>query len=142
MTPVSVTAAVIIESGNILIAQRKPGDRLAGKWEFPGGKVRTGESLEACLRREIREELEMDIRVGTCLGKNVFHNGRFLIALWAFLSERCAGQPVLNDHQDVRWVPPHRLAEYDFAPGDLPFVRRLTENAAMPAFEMPAETHP
>lgn len=132
MNPVSVTAAIIVAQGRILIARRKPGDALAGKWEFPGGKVRCGESLEACLRREIREELEMEIQVGTCLGKNRFHNGRCHIALWAFFARWRFGGPVLNDHQAVAWVPPHRLPDYDFAPGDRPFVRRLTA-IALPA---------
>lgn len=59
-----VTAAVIEKDGRVLIAQRKTGDALAGKWEFPGGKLEPGETPEACLRRELREEFGVETEIG------------------------------------------------------------------------------
>ena len=61
---ISVTAAIIIDNGRVLIARRQPPGKMPGMWEFPGGKIEKGESPEACLKRELREELDIDACVG------------------------------------------------------------------------------
>ncbi|MCB2146657.1 MAG: (deoxy)nucleoside triphosphate pyrophosphohydrolase [Deltaproteobacteria bacterium] len=122
---VQVTAAIIVSDGKILIAQRHPRDRLAGLWEFPGGKIEAGETPEQCLRRELLEELEMDAVVGNYLGSSYYHYDHISIELMAYRAFWNGGPVRLATHQDFRWVKPDRLAGFRFTPADLPFVQRL-----------------
>ena len=122
---VQVTAAIIVQRGCILIAQRHPNDRLAGLWEFPGGKIEAGETPEQCLKRELREELEMDAVIGRYLGSSIYHYDHISIELMAYRAF-WDGRPIrLVAHGASRWVAPDRLADYRFTPADLPFVQRL-----------------
>lgn len=122
---VQVTAAIIARSGCILIAQRHPDDSLAGLWEFPGGKIEAGETPEQCLKRELREELEIDAAIGDYLGSSLYHYDHISIELMAYRAF-WDGSPIrLVAHQSCRWVLPDRLAAYRFTPADLPFVQRL-----------------
>lgn len=120
-----VTAAVLIEEGRVLIARRKEGDFLARKWEFPGGKVEEGETPEEGLKREMREELQIEVNVGEYLGESVYHYEHGSIQLLAYRIYRKAGALLPTVHEEVRWVRLDRLAEYDFSPADVPFVERL-----------------
>jgi 8-oxo-dGTP diphosphatase len=120
-----VIAALLVRDGKILIAKRNAHDRLANMWEFPGGKVEPGESPEVCLKREIREELQIDITVGDLFGE-IFHNNEHgsirLIAYWA----TCDGfgiTPVVHDA--YAWVALDELDNYEFVPADMYFVKRL-----------------
>ena len=67
-----VTAAIIIKDNKVLIAQRAPDDKLANKWEFPGGKIKPGETPQECLKREIREELDVDIEVLDFFSESIY----------------------------------------------------------------------
>lgn len=126
-TIIQVTAAIIVHKGEILIAQRHMDDRLAGMWEFPGGKIEADETPEQCLQRELREELEMDATIGDALGSSIYHYDHMSIELMAYRAF-WDGRPFrLVSHQACRWVTPDRLAGYDFTPADLPFVRRLAQ---------------
>lgn len=126
MSPiVRVTAAIIVRNGTILIAQRHQNDRMAGMWEFPGGKVETGESPEQCLKRELWEELEMDAVIGSPLGSSIYHYDHLSIELMAFRAFWNGGPLRLVTHQATRWVGPDQLADFPFTPADLPFVQRL-----------------
>ena len=124
-TMLQVTAAIVVSDGKILIAQRNAIDRLAGLWEFPGGKVEAGETPEQCLKRELWEELEMDAAIGNSLGVSIYHYGHVSIELMAFRAFWNGNPLKLVTHQASRWVTPDRLAEYPFTPADLPFVQRL-----------------
>ena len=113
----TVTAAVIHKNGdhygNILIAQRPEGGLLGGLWEFPGGKLEPGEDLQTCLKREIREELDVDIEPGRSLGTYTHAYTHFRVTLHAFsctLVEEREPRPV--GVAALAWVPPAALPDY------------------------------
>ena len=120
-----VTAAILVKDGKILIAKRKADDRQAGKWEFPGGTVEQNETPQACLKREMKEEFGIDVTVDEYIGESIYPYDHGAIQLQAYLADWESGQIVLNDHTDYRWVPVKQLAEYEFAPADIPFVEKL-----------------
>lgn len=124
-----VTAAVLREGDRYFIARRAPGERLAGFWEFPGGKVDPGESPEAAMARELREELCIDATVGELLA-DVTHDldGPRPVRLLFYAIERYTGTIRLQDHDDARWVSAAEMASYEFAPADRPFVAQLRGN--------------
>jgi len=120
-----VTAAVIEKDGRILIARRKlpfPGH----PWEFPGGKLEDGETLEECLRREIREELGIDIAVGRLISsrKHVL-NCQSAIMLYAYRARHVSGDITLTDHEEVAWVALEDLETYAFPNPDREIVKDI-----------------
>jgi 8-oxo-dGTP diphosphatase len=124
-TIVRVTAAIIVREGRILIAQRHANDRLAGRWEFPGGKVEVGETPEQCLKRELWEELEMHAVIGDYLGSSIYHYDHISIELMAYRAFSNGESFRLVSHQACQWVRPDQLGAFAFTPADLPFVQRL-----------------
>ncbi len=122
---VRVVAAVVLRDGRIMAARRGPGVRMAGKWEFPGGKVEAGEDDRTALARELMEELSIEVSVGECMGENIHTEERGPFCLVAYRVEIVAGEPVLKDHDAVRWLRPDELAALDWAPADQPFVQAL-----------------
>lgn len=126
-TIVQVTAAIIVCDGSILIAQRHPRDRLAGLWEFPGGKIEAGETPQQCLKRELWEELEMEAVIGYYLGTSIYHYDHISIELMAYRAYWNGVSFRLMSHQSCQWVRPDQLADFSFTPADLPFVQRLAD---------------
>jgi 8-oxo-dGTP diphosphatase len=122
---IDVTAAILIKDDKVFIAKRKPGGKLPDKWEFPGGKVESGESPRECLQREMQEEFGIDIRVGRFLGESVYHYPHGTIRLLAYQAAWRGGDLSLKDHAEYAWVKCDRLEGFDFAPADLPFVHKL-----------------
>jgi 8-oxo-dGTP diphosphatase len=120
-----VTAAIILKENNILIAQRAAGENLAGKWEFPGGKIEPGETPQECLKREIREEFEVDIEVLDYFGESLYDYSSGTIKLIAFWCQWKAGDFILKVHSQIAWLNPRELEQYDFAPADIPLVKQL-----------------
>lgn len=121
----TVTAAIIREGTRVLLARRGPGEKLAGLWEFPGGKVEDGETLEACLTRELLEELGIRVRVGAIVTESVYeyaHGAIRLIALEAMLLE---GTLTLSVHDQAAWVEVASLRQFALAPADLPIAETL-----------------
>jgi 8-oxo-dGTP diphosphatase len=126
---IDVTAAILIENGSVLIARRRPGASQAGLWEFPGGKVRPGESPAQCLKREIREELGIEIVVGEFFGESVHAYADQTIRLLAYRVRAEGGEMSLNDHAELAWVATADLDRYRFCPADVPFTEKLQKMA-------------
>jgi A/G-specific adenine glycosylase len=120
-----VTAAVLHRDGTVLLARRPSEGLLGGMWEFPGGKVEAGESLEDCLVREIREELGVHIRVGEAFGVYRHAYTHFRITLHAFRCELVKGRPRPLQAADLAWVAPADLGNYPMGKVDRLIARRL-----------------
>ena len=125
MTFIDVTAAVIRKNGNVLIARRAKGHHLAGLWEFPGGKIENGETPEACLKRELFEEFGIEVRIGRFIAESCFSYTQKNIRLLAYEVEYLGGGFSLNAHSAVSWVAVDQLANYSFAPADIPILEKL-----------------
>ncbi len=125
--PILVTAAIIEDKGKFLITQRPDdGRHKAGKWEFPGGKVEFGETPRNCLKREINEELGIDIEVGKVFecSSHVYENKKHVILL-AFRCKHLSGNIKNIDIQNHEWSTPDKLADYDLCEADIVFVKKL-----------------
>lgn len=122
-----VTAAIITNNDKILIAQRAKNENLAGKWEFPGGKTEKGETPQQCLKREIQEELELNIEVGEFFGESIYTYSNGQIKLIAYFSTIIDGKIHLHVHDQVEWVTIDEIGKYDFAPADIPLVEKLQD---------------
>ncbi|MBN2452891.1 MAG: (deoxy)nucleoside triphosphate pyrophosphohydrolase [Candidatus Omnitrophica bacterium] len=124
----TVTAAVIEKDGKILIAKRRKGDRHGGRWEFPGGKLNTGESPEDCLRREIKEELGVDIEIGEFVCKSAFRYMLVPLELLVYRARHISGTFRPLDHDELKWVYPSELKAYDFVKADEKVVDKLMKD--------------
>lgn len=125
MRTIEVVGAVIRRGAEVLIAQRMPGKHEALLWEFPGGKLEPGEAPEACLAREIQEELGVAIRVGPVLGDVTHDYGERRIHLTCYWAELVAGEPRALECHAIRWVRRDELDGFAYAPADVPLVERL-----------------
>jgi len=125
MTVIVVAAAVVERDGRILVTKRPPGVHLEGYWEFPGGKCAPGETLEQCLLRELREELDADATVLGELHSTSHDYGERRVELHFFTcSLRSEPRPQLG--QDMQWVERSLLATLPFPPADAELIARLT----------------
>lgn len=122
---IDVTAAILIKDGRFLIAKRKASAWLGDKWEFAGGKVEDGETPEECLRRELKEEFDIDVTVGAFVAESVYHYEHISIKLLAYRARLNGGTIKLRAHDDYAWVTPDEIDSFDFAPADQPFVDKI-----------------
>lgn len=120
-----VSAAIILSDGKILIAKRGKSKSLANLWEFPGGKVEANEAPEQCVKREIKEELNMNIKVLRYYSTNIHKYEFGVVKLIAFLAKYESGKIELREHADYKWVTIDELTNYPFAPADIPIVEKL-----------------
>ena len=121
-----VVAAVIEQDGSFLVTRRVEGSHLGGLWEFPGGKIASGETHADGLRREIREELDADVEVGTLLFETEFEYTERPISLHFYRCALCGTpRPLLG--QQMKWAPRAELRELDFPAADAELIRLLTE---------------
>jgi len=127
-----VTAGVIRRGKRVLIALRRREDRFGGLWEFPGGKIDPGEEPGAALRRELREELGIEARVGRMLCTSRLRGPLRAIELLTFEVKVISGEPKANEHEALHWVEPGALGKYKFPALDLPIVRRLQAEGRRP----------
>ncbi len=116
---ISVAAALIFENGKLFATKR--GDckyvYVAHKFEFPGGKIEDGERGEACVKRELKEELDMDVKVGNLFAIERFEYPDFIVNLSVYECERLSAF-TLNEHESYAWLAPTELHEEEFAPAD------------------------
>jgi mutator protein MutT len=127
---VIVVVAAIIEANNcFLLTRRQPGVHLEGLWEFPGGKIDEGESHEDALRRELHEELDVDVSVRELVFETAHEYPDRTVALYFY---RCGllGDPRPMLGQEMRWVPRGELASLGFPPADAQLITLLTESGA------------
>lgn len=125
--PLMVTAAVIERDGRVLIAKRKNGWRFAGKWEFPGGKIEPNETPEECLRRELREELGIETEIGNFFCSSTYAYPHATVQLLVYRAFHVSGEYTLYDHQEIRWVLPEDLLQYDFPEADNLVIEKLIQ---------------
>jgi 8-oxo-dGTP diphosphatase len=125
-----VAAAALVDTdGRVLICQRPEGKQLAGLWEFPGGKVEVGETPEACLIRELNEELGIQV-THACLAPFVFASHEyegFHLLMPLYLCRRWTGQIEALEHKALAWVKPSKLTDYPMPPADAPLVAWLRD---------------
>ncbi|QVM99617.1 (deoxy)nucleoside triphosphate pyrophosphohydrolase [Pseudomonas rhodesiae] len=121
----SVAAAVVFLDGRILITRRAPGQNLEGLWEFPGGKVEPGETLQECITRELNEELGVTSVAGEILMTVSYDYPGGTIDLTAILVELQSTQFTVQVHDLYEWVRPDDLLLYDLAPADISIAEEL-----------------
>lgn len=122
-----VCAALIDGSGKVLLQQRPPSKAMAGLWEFPGGKIASGESPEAALCRELKEELDLDVKE-TSLRAFGFASHRydsFHILLLLYRCDEWQGALAAREGQQLAWVEPQRMGDYPMPAADIPLVAQL-----------------
>jgi len=127
---VLVSAAALVDrDGRVLIAQRPEGKAMAGLWEFPGGKVEPGESPEAALIRELKEELGLDV-TAACLAPFVFASHAyetFHLLMPLFLCRKWSGVPEAREHAGLKWVRPKDMGAFPMPPADAPLIAHLRD---------------
>ena len=121
-----VTAGLLWQNGMVLITKRPEGSHLAGFWEFPGGKQEVGETLEQCLEREIKEELDVDVRAEKRLLTVDHEYGNRIISLYLFQCTHLRGELKPLACEEIRWVSPDDLSQYLFPPPDEKIIQLLT----------------
>jgi 8-oxo-dGTP diphosphatase len=131
MKEVHVTAAVIIKENKILCVQRNENkyDYISKKWEFPGGKVEENEQLEETIKREIHEELNLNIDVKSFLIQVNHQYPDFQLKMDTFICEITSGFIKLNEHIDFKWLSTNELSDLDWAAADFPVVKKINEIA-------------
>lgn len=118
-----VAAGIIVFDGKVLIAQRRRGKDLAFYWELPGGKLEPGETLEECLKRELLEEMNLEITVDKFFMQSRYDYEFGSFEIHAFLAG--CRTPLIEkicEHEQYLWVKPENLADYQFSPADVPII--------------------
>ena len=129
MTRIILVAAVALvdADGRVLIARRPEGKPMAGLWEFPGGKVETGERPETALLRELKEELDIDVSEA-CLAPLTFASHAypdFHLLMPLYVCRRWQGVVKAREKQELAWIKPLKLRDYPMPPADVPLIPHL-----------------
>lgn len=124
-----VACALVDADRRVLIAQRPEGKQLAGLWEFPGGKLEAGETPEAALIRELREELDIETKEA-CLAPLTFASHTYddwHLMMPLYVCRKWQGTPVTKEHSALKWVRPQKLHDYPMPPADIPLIAPLCD---------------
>ncbi|WP_246014647.1 (deoxy)nucleoside triphosphate pyrophosphohydrolase [Geomonas oryzae] len=119
---VHVACAVIERDGLVLSARRSASMNLPLRWEFPGGKIEPGEGREECLKRELVEEMGVEIAVGRPLTPVTHSYPAFDVTLYPYICSIVSGEITLHEHSAMTWLSPERMLELDWADADLPII--------------------
>ncbi|TAP28494.1 MULTISPECIES: (deoxy)nucleoside triphosphate pyrophosphohydrolase [Micrococcaceae] len=119
---INVVGAVIVRNDEILCAQRGLGGSLGGMWEFPGGKIESGETPRQALEREIQEELLCTVTVADEVTSTTYEYDFGIVTLTTFYCELVDGEPQLTEHEDAKWLKRDELSTLEWAPADIPAV--------------------
>ena len=125
MKRIEVSAGLVFRDGRLLITQRKPDAHLGGLWEFPGGKREPGESFEACLVRELQEELVITVEVGELIEEISHDYPDKLVLLRFFRCRLISGEPQAIGCHALAWVTRHNLRSYPFPAADAALLDKL-----------------
>lgn len=125
MKRITVVGAVLVRDGRILAAQRGEGMSLAGRWEFPGGKIEPGETPQETLRREIVEELGCRIEIGELVARTEHAYDFGLVDLSTYWCRLIDGEPALTEHAALVWADAEELAALEWAPADVEAVETI-----------------
>ena len=120
-----VSACVAIDNGRVLLTRRAPGQKLEGMWEFPGGKLEDGESIQECLERELLEELGVEATAGEILTESVYEYPGGAIKLVAMLTTLASKEFNLSVHDIAEWSPILDILKYELAPADVPIAAEV-----------------
>ena len=123
MKNISVACAIIEKGGKILATRRSESMSMPLKWEFPGGKIDNGESPEACLKRELMEELGIDVDVGRSLPQITYSYPEFSVTLFPFFCTIKGGKIILHEHKAFVWLLPSELHTLDWTEADLQWIQ-------------------
>jgi 8-oxo-dGTP diphosphatase len=131
MKSIVVAGAVIVNNRHqILCALRSENMSMPGLWEFPGGKLESGETVEDCLVREIEEELGCTVAVGALIEDVVYDYPTVQVRLITHFATIAAGTPIPREHARLEWLAASKLEKLDWAPADVPTVNRLIHESS------------
>ncbi|MBJ6800416.1 (deoxy)nucleoside triphosphate pyrophosphohydrolase [Geomonas propionica] len=119
---VHVACAIIERDGLVLSARRSASMNLPLRWEFPGGKIEPGEGREECLKRELVEEMGVEIAVGRALTPATHSYPTFDVTLYPYVCSIVSGDITLHEHSAMTWLLPERMLELEWADADLPII--------------------
>lgn len=127
---INVVGAVVIRAGTVLAAQRSQTMSLPGLWEFPGGKIESRESPQEALAREMQEELLCRVSVGERVEATTYEYEFGVVTLTTFYATILDVEPHVTEHADLRWITMEDLHNLNWAPADLPAMRRVLRDHA------------
>ena len=128
MKTIQVIAGVINDIDKVLITRRAPQEHFAGSWEFPGGKIENNETQQECLKRELKEELNIDVAVGKLCTEVIHDYGDVNINLIVYYCTIVEGEISISVHDRYKWVRINDLLEYKLLPADIPVAKKVMED--------------
>lgn len=131
MTRHEVAAGIVRSGSQVLIARRREGDHQGGRWEFPGGKRRGPETIEQCLRREMLEEIGIEVDVGPLWRALTHVYPDRTVTLYFYLCDNVRGTPRAVECDEVRWIPPDALTLLPFVEGDRAILADLAKDLTL-----------